>query len=748
MDNKIRFGIWIVIFSFIMPLGMVSSKELPDIIISNITWEPLNPSVGEKVVFTVTIENRGSADATFITRYGTPSMFYIYYYINFQYYGMDTVSSSTWPFLDPNKSITQRFEWIAQPGTLIIKAVADAKSCESERIDCVRESNENNNEKSVTFSNTLLPDLVVSNIQWNPQNPAVNEKVIFTVTTENKGAGNVKNFWVSYYINNKYIGSDSVKDILANGSVITTFEWNAQIGQHTIKVIADAKSCGQERRDCIPESDENNNELRINFSHTICDGIICKNICYTTKGKCCNDTWYEGENRCCTDKDCSKGYYCNNHICTGLKDTDGDGIFDNIDKCSQSFGPECNRGCPTNTDTDNDGLQEDNPYCPNYDPSKNDHDNDKIKSNKDCDDKNPQNILIKGDYDGDKIDNCEDKCPHKPGIKEYMGCPSPLIKSTTNISEVTIPQGYSRIIAIPLQLEGSERLYNVKCDVEGKIKEWIGEIPPFDIEKEKVIYLTINSPEDSLPAFHDGILNCKHNGKSVGQIPLKIKIPNIAIHLHSNKIFVGKDLKAGINGFVQNNEDYDISITITFALGSGAVISGAKGILDATYGTATTGRIDKVKSGDTRQVYFDIEITDKNVDYVNYKINVFVKDLRGNKFVGERKGTLKVEMIDSDNDQLPDWLEAQRGIDMFNPDTDKDGLSDKVELNLGTCPKIKDTDGDGHSDYEEKTVGANPLNKNETPDIIFFLKKKLSEPGGIITAIIILIIVGWILLRR
>ena len=72
-------------------------------------------------------------------------------------------------------------------------------------------------------------------------------------------------------------------------------------------------------------------------------------------------------------------------------DDDGDGVINLNDKCKNTPGPACNDGCPTITDTDNDGLQEDNPSCPNYDVYPNDHDNDGITKDLDCDDYDPTN---------------------------------------------------------------------------------------------------------------------------------------------------------------------------------------------------------------------------------------------------------------------------------------------------------------------------------------------------------------------
>lgn len=60
------------------------------------------------------------------------------------------------------------------------------------------------------------------------------------------------------------------------------------------------------------------------------------------------------------------------------------------------------------------------------------------------------------------------------------------------------------------------------------------------------------------------------------------------------------------------------------------------------------------------------------------------------------------EMVDTDGDGLPDYVEADYETDINNTDTDGDGLSDGYEvLNCGTDPSLYDTDGNGINDGNE-----------------------------------------------
>ncbi len=87
-----------------------------------------------------------------------------------------------------------------------------------------------------------------------------------------------------------------------------------------------------------------------------------------------------------------------------VKDRDGDGIVDSLDKCPDVFGLAALQGCP---DSDGDGIA-------------------------DVDDKCPDVFGLARyagcpvpDTDGDGINDENDKCPTVPGVARYQGCPIP-----------------------------------------------------------------------------------------------------------------------------------------------------------------------------------------------------------------------------------------------------------------------------------------------------------------------------------
>jgi outer membrane protein OmpA-like peptidoglycan-associated protein len=89
-----------------------------------------------------------------------------------------------------------------------------------------------------------------------------------------------------------------------------------------------------------------------------------------------------------------------------VKDKDGDGVLDKVDKCPEIAGAADNNGCPWK-DSDKDGVLDKDDKCPNVAGS---------KENKGC--------PIE-DADKDGVVDKQDKCPKVAGPKDNDGCPWP-----------------------------------------------------------------------------------------------------------------------------------------------------------------------------------------------------------------------------------------------------------------------------------------------------------------------------------
>jgi len=75
-------------------------------------------------------------------------------------------------------------------------------------------------------------------------------------------------------------------------------------------------------------------------------------------------------------------------------------------------------------------------------------------------------------------------------------------------------------------------------------------------------------------------------------------------------------------------------------------------------------------------------------------------------------GSAITTLGDPDNDDMPNWWEAQNSISDPNADDDGDGLINLQEYNLGADPHLTDTDGDGMNDWNEWIAGT-ALNDSE-----------------------------------
>lgn len=102
-----------------------------------------------------------------------------------------------------------------------------------------------------------------------------------------------------------------------------------------------------------------------------------------------------------------------------VKDTDGDGVPDDKDKCPAVGGTNVDsEGCPkqnqSNVDTDGDGVTDNKDKCPNTPPGTD-------VSGDGC----PEDSQEPTDTDGDGVPDEDDDCPATPGLPQYNGCLEP-----------------------------------------------------------------------------------------------------------------------------------------------------------------------------------------------------------------------------------------------------------------------------------------------------------------------------------
>ena len=88
-----------------------------------------------------------------------------------------------------------------------------------------------------------------------------------------------------------------------------------------------------------------------------------------------------------------------------LRDADGDGVVDSLDKCPTEAGPVERQGCPVR-DTDKDGIADEQDKCPT-----------------EAGPASRQGCPVK-DADKDGIEDARDACPTEAGLAELKGCPA------------------------------------------------------------------------------------------------------------------------------------------------------------------------------------------------------------------------------------------------------------------------------------------------------------------------------------
>ena len=211
-----------------------------DLIVESVSWDPPNPSVGDEVSLTINVANQGSLDAiestlelSIIPTNGTASS-----------------SRARVPEIAAGEAATATFRWWAQQGDFTLIAHADID-------DMVVESDEANNEVERAYDSTLLADLVVTDIAWDPESPIHGEEVTIAVQLENRGEGSSLPTDAMLYVNDDQHGEPvSLPGVPPMGSHTVTFRWVATIGAHTFSALAD-------HGERVTESDDTNNQSEV-----------------------------------------------------------------------------------------------------------------------------------------------------------------------------------------------------------------------------------------------------------------------------------------------------------------------------------------------------------------------------------------------------------------------------------------------------------------------------------------------------
>ena len=232
------------------------ATRFSDLVVEAVSWEPLNPSVGDEVNFWVTVRNQG-------TLHAADSV------VELSRTSRDGASSSSKgqvSGIPAGESATATFQWQAEPGVFSLIARADVDGA-------VGESDEDNNEYTIDYDATALADLTVADISWEPDRPAIGEDVTVTVTLKNAGGGAAQDSGVRLFVDDAEHGeAATLTRLYPQESGTVSFGWTAETGMHTFR--ADVDHDNQ-----VVESDEENNASEtFEYDHTRLADLNVKEI--------------------------------------------------------------------------------------------------------------------------------------------------------------------------------------------------------------------------------------------------------------------------------------------------------------------------------------------------------------------------------------------------------------------------------------------------------------------------------------
>lgn len=203
---------------------------LPDLVVSDLAFDPDPVQPDRSVTFTAQLGNNGHADA------GAHQVALLV--------DGETVDTTDVDGIPQNGQANVTLAWQATAGNHDIEVQVDAGDDETE-------TNEDNN--AWTLSLPVGPDLVVRELAVQPSEPRASDRVRFTLEIGNDGVGVQDPFQVSFDIDGEPIDTVNVPGLGA-GEVrnVTSQAWNASVGDHNITAIVDPANA-------IGEVDEENN---------------------------------------------------------------------------------------------------------------------------------------------------------------------------------------------------------------------------------------------------------------------------------------------------------------------------------------------------------------------------------------------------------------------------------------------------------------------------------------------------------
>ncbi|HEY3360798.1 MAG TPA: CARDB domain-containing protein [Methanosarcina sp.] len=207
-----------------------------DLMIENLSFNPENPELGQKVEIIASVKNQGTGESNSTN---------LAYFINGNLIGDTEI-----PKIEAGQSKQVSFSWEPETeGTVEITAKVDEK-------ESVSETDENNNEKtqSLIINNTGLPDLIIETFKYVEKiQPGEYEDIEISVKNQGKSASEETK--LKLYIGGNLINEWDISSLSpGKNSELSSYTWiPVSEGSFEIKAVIDEGNL-------VNESDEENNQ--------------------------------------------------------------------------------------------------------------------------------------------------------------------------------------------------------------------------------------------------------------------------------------------------------------------------------------------------------------------------------------------------------------------------------------------------------------------------------------------------------
>ncbi len=212
-------------------------NEFPDLIIEDLSFNPVNPEPGQTVTITATIKNQGTASS------GVTDVAY--------YSDGNSIGKSEVPEIVAGQSRQISLLWnLGTEGTVEMTAKVDEENL-------VVESNDENNQRTATLTviENPLPDLIIEDIVPGSSAPQVGNLLNIALKIKNQGTAPSEAVMVRYYIDGVAGQDINVSPLPAEESTSVVFSLTPdKEGQIEIGGLIDSGTA-------VYESNETNNGL-------------------------------------------------------------------------------------------------------------------------------------------------------------------------------------------------------------------------------------------------------------------------------------------------------------------------------------------------------------------------------------------------------------------------------------------------------------------------------------------------------